>query len=45
MFSQTLKLIARTDFACAVKETGAEYRSKGLSSWSHFVGMLFCQID
>jgi len=27
-----------------VKETGAEYRSKGLSSWSQFVGMLFYQL-
>jgi len=26
------------------KETGAEYGSKGLSSWSQFVGMLFCQL-
>lgn len=44
MFSQILKLIPRTDFARIVKETGAEYRSKGLSSWSQFVGMLFCQL-
>lgn len=43
MFSQILKLIPRTDFERIVKETGAEYRSKGLSSWSQFVGMLFCQ--
>ena len=44
MFSQILKLIPRTDFERIVKETGAEYRSKGLSSWSQFVGMLFCQL-
>ena len=44
MFSQILKLIPRTDFERMVKETGAEYRSKGLSSWSQFVGMLFCQL-
>ncbi len=43
MFSQILKLIPRTDFERIVKETGAEYRSKGLSSWSQFVAMLFCQ--
>jgi hypothetical protein len=30
MFSQILKLIPRTDFERIVKETGAEYRSKGL---------------
>jgi Domain of unknown function (DUF4372)/Transposase DDE domain len=44
MFSQILKLIPRTDFERMVKETGAQYRSKGLSSWSQFVGMLFCQL-
>lgn len=44
MFSQILKLISRTDFERAVKETGAEYRSKGLSRGSQFVGMLFCQL-
>lgn len=44
LFSQILKLIPRTDFERIVKETGAEYRSKGLSSWSQFVGMLFCQL-
>lgn len=44
MFSQILKLIPRTDFERIVKETGAEYRSTGLSSWSQFVGMLFCQL-
>jgi hypothetical protein len=44
MFSQILKLIPRTDFERIVKETGAEYRCKGLSSWSQFVAMLFCQL-
>ena len=44
MFSQILKLIPRTDFERMVKQTGAEHRSKGLSSWSQFVGMLFCQL-
>ena len=44
MFSQILKLIPRTDFERIVKATGAEYRSKGLSSWSQCVGMLFCQL-
>jgi Transposase DDE domain/Domain of unknown function (DUF4372) len=44
MFSQILKLIPRIDFERMVKETGAEYRSKGLSSWSQFVAMLFCQL-
>ena len=44
MFSQILKLIPRTDFERIVTGTGAEYCSKGLSRWSQFVGMLFCQL-
>lgn len=44
MFSQVLKLFPRIEFEQLVKETGAEYRSKGLSSWSQFVAMLFCQL-
>jgi len=44
MFSQMLKLIPRIGFERLVRETGAEYRSKALSSWSQFVGMLFCQL-
>jgi hypothetical protein len=44
MFSQILKLFPRPDFERLVKETKAEHRSKGLSSWSQFVAMLFCQL-
>ncbi|MHB1620522.1 MAG: DUF4372 domain-containing protein [Sulfuricella sp.] len=44
MFSQILKLIPRTDFERLVKETKAEHRSKGLSGWSQFVAILFCQL-
>lgn len=44
MFSQILKLIPRIEFERIVRETGAEYRSKGLSSWSQLVAMLFCQL-
>lgn len=44
MFSQILKLIPRTDFQRLVKETEAERATKGLSSWSQFVSMLFCQL-
>lgn len=44
MFSQILKLFPRADFERLVKETKAEHRSKGLSSWSQFVAMLFCQL-
>jgi len=44
MFSQILEPIPRTDFERFVKETKAEHRSKGLSSWSQFVVMLFCRL-
>lgn len=44
MFSQILKLIPRIDFERIVKQTKAEHRAKGLSSWSQFVAMLFCQL-
>lgn len=44
MFSQLLKLISRTDCQRLVPHTGAEYRSKGLSSWSPFPALLFCQL-
>jgi hypothetical protein len=44
MFSQVLKLFPRTEFERLVRETRAEYRSKGLSSWTQFVAMLFCQL-
>ena len=44
MFSQILKLIPRLDFERMVKQTKSEYASKGLSSWSQFVAMMFCQL-
>jgi len=44
MFSQILKLVPRLEFEALVKETGAERASKGLSSWSQFVAMMFCQL-
>jgi hypothetical protein len=44
MFSQILKLIPRLDFERLVKETKSERASKGLSSWSQFVAMMFCQL-
>jgi hypothetical protein len=44
MFSQILKLIPRIEFERLVKETGSEYAAKGLSSWSQFVAMMFCQL-
>ena len=44
MFSQILKLIPRIEFERMVKETRSEYAAKGLSSWSQFVAMMFCQL-
>jgi DDE family transposase/uncharacterized protein DUF4372 len=44
MFSQILKMVPRSHFERLVKQTGAEYRAKGFSSWAHFVAMLFCQL-
>ncbi len=44
MFSQILKLMPRNDIQSIVKATGVEHRSKGLSSWSQFVAMLFFQL-
>jgi len=43
MFSQVLKLFPRIEFERLVRQTGAEYRAKGMSSWTQFVAMLFCQ--
>ena len=44
LFSQILKLIPRTEFASLVKQTHAEWHSRGFASWDHFVAMLFCQL-
>ena len=44
MFSQILKLIPRLDFERMVKQTKSQYACKGLTSWSQFVAMMFCQL-
>jgi hypothetical protein len=44
LFSQILKLIPRTEFASLVKQTHAEWHSRGFASWDHFVAMMFCQL-
>lgn len=44
MFSQLLRLIPRNEFASLVRQTGAEYASKGFSSWAQLVAMLFCHL-
>jgi hypothetical protein len=44
MFSQVLKLILRAEFEHIVKQTKAEYATKGFSSWGQLVAMLFRQL-
>jgi hypothetical protein len=44
MFSQILKLVPRTEFEQLVARTGVERAAKGMSSWSQFVAMVFCQL-
>jgi len=44
LFSQILSLVDRNVFRRLVAKTGSENRSKGFSSWDHFVSMLFCQM-
>jgi hypothetical protein len=44
MFSQLLRLIPRTEFEGLVKQTKAQYASKGFSSWAQLVAMMFCQL-
>jgi hypothetical protein len=44
VFHQILKLVPRTEFQQLVDRHGSDRRSKGLSSWSQFVAMIFCQL-
>jgi len=44
LFSQLVALFHRTRFHGLVYRHQAERYSKGFSSWSHFVAMLFCQL-
>lgn len=44
MFSQVLQLFPRLEFQRMVGETKSERHSRGFSSWSQFVSMLFCQL-
>lgn len=45
IFGQMLQLISRYEFQKCVKEYQSEKHSKGFSSWSHFVSMLFGQLS
>jgi hypothetical protein len=44
LFSQILNLIGRLAFNAGLVRTGAEKRTKGISSWDQFVAMLFCRV-
>ena len=44
IFSQLLRFFPNIEFTRIVKNHGAENRSKGFTSWSQFVSMLFCQL-
>lgn len=44
LFGQMISLISRTKFAELVKKHGSDRHSKGFTSWTHMVSMLFCQL-
>jgi hypothetical protein len=44
VFHQILKLVSRTEFQQLADQHGSDRRSKGFSSWSQFVAMIFCQL-
>lgn len=44
VFRQILKLVPRAEFQQLVDRHGSDRRSKGFSSWSQFVAMIFCQL-
>lgn len=44
VFHQILKLIPRTEFQQLADRHGSDRRSKGFSSWSQCVAMIFCQL-
>ena len=45
VFAQMLQMIPRYDFQKAVIQHGSERHSKRVSSWSHFVSLLFGQVS
>lgn len=44
VFHQILKLLPRAEFEQLVDRHGSDRRSKGFSSWSQIVSMIFCQL-
>jgi hypothetical protein len=43
LFSQLLQLLPRDSFRSLVNEYQSDKSSKGITSWTHLVSMLFCQ--
>ena len=44
LFSQIVHIMPRHSFLQMVHECGAERHTKGFSSWTQYVSMLFCQL-
>ena len=44
IFGQLLKFFSRFEFEKFVKEVGAERHARGVSSWDHFVALMFAQL-
>mgnify|MGYP001305241879 CR=1 FL=1 len=44
LFNQLLGVFPRQEFERLVRDIGTERHSKGFSSWTHFVSLLFCQL-
>jgi diacylglycerol kinase len=44
IFGQILKFFPRAAFQSAVKQHQADKHSKGMSSWSQFIALMFCQL-
>ena len=43
LLGQIMQMFPSFEFQKTVSETGAEYHSRGFSSWNHFASMLFGQ--
>jgi hypothetical protein len=44
IFAQIMKFFPRTVFDAAVKQHGAEKHAKGMTCWSQFIALMFCQL-
>ena len=44
LFSQIVKLLPRNKFDSLVSKYNTDKGTKGISSWAHFISMMFCHI-